>query len=273
MDLFSAILGFQSDYFISQWLIELSLVSLDFLWQGLTWLSTLDYAVVSLSILQQKLLFGLALLYFIMIYITPYPRFNSSKLPKKLFLGVNYSLFMLSMVLFNGVFVLYSVMNLENKLVIKDEESDSNSDITTANSKSFVLSKLAGSSSADVDISVHSSDWQLILFDVGQGLSMLIQRNNHAILYDTGAAYPSGFNMSDAVILPYLKHAGIKVLDKVILSHSDNDHAGSIMQLFNGVTIKQLITNDTRVFKRLNSVDGSSCFQGERLAPPWCRGI
>ncbi len=52
--------------------------------------------------------------------------------------------------------------------------------------------------------------WQLVVFDVGQGLSILIQRDNKAILYDTGAAYDSGFNMIEAVVLPYLQFAGIQ---------------------------------------------------------------
>ena len=38
------------------------------------------------------------------------------------------------------------------------------------------------------------------LLDVGQGLSVLIRKNGHAIVYDTGAAYPGGFNMAEAVV-------------------------------------------------------------------------
>ena len=86
-------------------------------------------------------------------------------------------------------------------------------------------------------------DWQLIVFDVGQGLSILVKRDNKAILYDTGAAYKSGFNMVDAVVLPYLQYAGISRLDKVIISHSDNDHAGGLDTLQQSIEIKELIYN------------------------------
>ncbi|WP_343818283.1 DNA internalization-related competence protein ComEC/Rec2 [Colwellia asteriadis] len=98
----------------------------------------------------------------------------------------------------------------------------------------------------------NQQPWQVIMFDVGQGLSLLLQRNQHAILYDTGAAYPSGFNMSEAVILPYLQYANISVLDKVILSHSDNDHAGGLLSLSQGVAIKQLVTNDAGIAEQFN---------------------
>ena len=100
-------------------------------------------------------------------------------------------------------------------------------------------------------------NWQLVVFDVGQGLSVLIQHNDKAILYDTGAAYPSGFNMAESVILPYLQHQGISALDKVIISHSDNDHAGGLSQLQKTVPIKELIMNDNKASK------ASFCQQGK----------
>jgi competence protein ComEC len=102
--------------------------------------------------------------------------------------------------------------------------------------------------------------WQLVIFDVGQGLSVLIQRANKAILYDTGASYESGFNMAEAVILPYLQYAGIAQLDKVIISHSDNDHAGGLTALQQSIDIKELIYNVSE-----NKYDESTnhCLQGD----------
>lgn len=99
--------------------------------------------------------------------------------------------------------------------------------------------------------------WQLIVFDVGQGLSLLLQRNNKAILYDTGASYDSGFNMIEAVVLPYLQHAGITQLDKVIISHSDNDHAGGLAVLQQSIEIKELIYNSA------NNAESGMCLQGK----------
>ena len=47
-------------------------------------------------------------------------------------------------------------------------------------------------------------NWQVIVLDVGHGLAIIILRDKHAILYDTGGSYPSGFNIVDAVVLPFL---------------------------------------------------------------------
>lgn len=105
----------------------------------------------------------------------------------------------------------------------------------------------------------HKS-WQLVVFDVGQGLSILIQHQGKAILYDTGASYRSGFNMVDAVVAPYLRYAGIKHLDKVILSHSDNDHAGGLIRLQQSISIDELVYN-TEQYDH-----ATTCIQGKNLA-------
>ena len=85
--------------------------------------------------------------------------------------------------------------------------------------------------------------WRLTVLDVGQGLSVLIQANNKLMVYDVGASYPSGFNMADSVILPYLRAKGIGQIDYVLLSHGDNDHAGSLAQLKAGTEVQHVISN------------------------------
>ncbi|WP_022942080.1 DNA internalization-related competence protein ComEC/Rec2 [Psychromonas hadalis] len=68
--------------------------------------------------------------------------------------------------------------------------------------------------------------WFVDVIDVGQGLSVLIRSEGKTLLYDTGARYASGFNMVDSEVAPYLTSLGIKQLDHLVISHSDNDHAG-----------------------------------------------
>lgn len=100
-------------------------------------------------------------------------------------------------------------------------------------------------------------NWQVSIMDVGQGLSIIVERNQHAILYDTGASYPSGFNLVEAVVVPYLAHQGLSHLDKVIISHSDNDHAGGLDKLRKLVSIDDIIVNDI-------TLNGDSlCLQGQ----------
>lgn len=81
-------------------------------------------------------------------------------------------------------------------------------------------------------------------FDVGQGTSVLISTQNHHLLYDVGARFPSGFNIADAVVLPMLQQLRINQLDVVILSHDDNDHAGAYPYLAQGINIEQVLSTD-----------------------------
>lgn len=86
--------------------------------------------------------------------------------------------------------------------------------------------------------------WQLTVLDVGHGLAIAIERNGHVLLYDTGVSYPSGFNMGDAAVIPYLRYQGYSKIDKIILSHSDNDHTGGLASIERYFPIANIMVND-----------------------------
>ncbi len=69
---------------------------------------------------------------------------------------------------------------------------------------------------------------ELTLLDVGQGLAAVVRTANHALVYDVGPRYPSGFNTGDAVVAPFLRHQGIRRPDLIVISHADRDHAGGL---------------------------------------------
>ena len=82
--------------------------------------------------------------------------------------------------------------------------------------------------------------WQVDTLDVGQGLATLVVKNGKGILYDTGPAWQGG-NMAELEILPYLQREGI-VLEKLILSHDDNDHAGGASTILKAYPNVEFIT-------------------------------
>jgi competence protein ComEC len=92
----------------------------------------------------------------------------------------------------------------------------------------------------------NKQPWVVTVLDVGQGLAVVVKKGQQVIVYDTGASYPSGFNMADAVITPFLKSQGIFTIDRLYFSHSDNDHAGGFKQLQQSFTIKSVIGNDKK---------------------------
>ncbi|MDC9714290.1 MAG: DNA internalization-related competence protein ComEC/Rec2 [Gammaproteobacteria bacterium] len=79
--------------------------------------------------------------------------------------------------------------------------------------------------------------------DVGQGLASVVQTKNHTLLFDTGAKYRSGFNLGDSVITPYLQAKHIRHLDKVIISHGDNDHIGGLDNILDNFKVSEILTS------------------------------
>lgn len=82
--------------------------------------------------------------------------------------------------------------------------------------------------------------------DVGQGLSVVIETQNHHLVYDVGAAYESGFNMADATLIPYLQKLQIRHIDALVLSHQDNDHAGAAKQFIQHIQIDSIWGTETK---------------------------
>ncbi|WP_348697812.1 DNA internalization-related competence protein ComEC/Rec2 [Duganella fentianensis] len=72
---------------------------------------------------------------------------------------------------------------------------------------------------------------QVTFFDVGQGMAVLVETQHHRLLYDAGPAYGSVANAGNRIILPYLQARGIATLDRLMISHSDTDHAGGALAL------------------------------------------
>ena len=69
---------------------------------------------------------------------------------------------------------------------------------------------------------------ELRVFDVGQGLSVLVRTSRHALLYDMGPAIPEGFDAGERAVVPALHALGVRRLDVAMVSHGDNDHAGGL---------------------------------------------
>ncbi|MBN6148888.1 DNA internalization-related competence protein ComEC/Rec2 [Xanthomonas sp. AmX2] len=67
---------------------------------------------------------------------------------------------------------------------------------------------------------------ELVMIDVGQGLSVLLRTAHHQLLYDAGPAVPDGFDAGERAVVPALHALGVSRLDRAVISHGDNDHAG-----------------------------------------------
>ena len=73
------------------------------------------------------------------------------------------------------------------------------------------------------------------IFDVGQGLAVLVRTKKHALIYDTGPSYGEDYDAGLAVVLPAMAALGVESLDKIVISHFDDDHSGGAWFCHGGI--------------------------------------
>lgn len=84
---------------------------------------------------------------------------------------------------------------------------------------------------------------RVAVLDVGQGLAVVVSTQTHNLLYDTGPRYSSQSDSGGRVIVPYLRAAGIRHLDALLVSHDDNDHSGGVVSILNQVPVRQVLSS------------------------------
>ena len=97
------------------------------------------------------------------------------------------------------------------------------------------------------NISYFDSDLRVLVFDVGQGDSILVSFPNNGgnVLIDTSGDtmnYESSNNVGNKII-PYLKTVGITKIDYLVVSHGDFDHMGEAINLVNNFKVKNVVFN------------------------------
>ena len=83
----------------------------------------------------------------------------------------------------------------------------------------------------------------LHLLDVGQGLATVVETRRHTLVFDTGPRFSADFDAGEAVIVPFLRQRGIHSLDRLIISHGDNDHRGGSASLRRAMPVADVISS------------------------------
>jgi competence protein ComEC len=99
---------------------------------------------------------------------------------------------------------------------------------------------------------------RLTLLDVGQGLATVVQTHSKVLVFDTGARFSERFDMATAVIEPFLLAQGIDTIDRLVVSHGDNDHIGGAPTLINHFSPDSIYTSVPDVL-----AGSTSCIAGQ----------
>lgn len=81
---------------------------------------------------------------------------------------------------------------------------------------------------------------QVTVLDVGQGLSVFVRTREHALLYDTGPGFRNGRSAGELAVAPFLWSIGVGRLDRLVISHPDDDHAGGAPAVAAAVDVADL---------------------------------
>jgi competence protein ComEC len=78
--------------------------------------------------------------------------------------------------------------------------------------------------------------------DVGHGDSLVIRTpRGHALLVDAGSQEAGRYRVA-----PFLRWAGVRMLDALVLTHGDADHLGGAVPILEAVRVQRLLTNGVR---------------------------
>mgnify|MGYP001824821108 CR=1 FL=1 len=87
---------------------------------------------------------------------------------------------------------------------------------------------------------------------------MLVRTRGHTLLVDTGPAWRGG-DSGAMTVLPALQASGVSLLDLLLITHPDNDHAGGAVSVLNGMSVGVVMASG------LNGVPGAiQCRRGMR---------
>ncbi len=95
----------------------------------------------------------------------------------------------------------------------------------------------------------RNGEFWLGVLDVGQGLSVVVQTKNHVLLFDAGPRM-GGYDSGESVVLPYLHAIGVRGIDKMIISHGDNDHIGGADVVLHTLPVSEILTSAVTKFPK-----------------------
>jgi len=101
----------------------------------------------------------------------------------------------------------------------------------------------------------------LTLLDVGQGLAAAVQTRSRVLVFDTGPRYSARFDTGAAVVVPYLRQAGYRRIDRLVISHGDNDHIGGLNSVRQALPIGRI---DTSVAGKIDGKNVHRCQAGQQ---------
>lgn len=124
----------------------------------------------------------------------------------------------------------------------------------------FVLALAGIAFSVSCEI-VRTDEIIVSAVDVGQGDAVVLRLpHGKAILFDTGGTRDGEFDVGEKVLVPYLRHYGIREVEAIFLTHAHADHAAGAGAVLKDMPVRAVYTacegrEDYRISMRLAASD------------------
>src|SRR5690606_34843155 len=105
--------------------------------------------------------------------------------------------------------------------------------------------------------SLAPGDFDLIVFDVGQGQAIAVRTASRLVLYDVGPGWPGG-DAGTLVLRPWLARQR-RPVTLAFVSHADIDHAGGLAGVRQRVPAHALYAGDPQALP-----GAQACLRGQR---------
>lgn len=104
-------------------------------------------------------------------------------------------------------------------------------------------------------------DYTVSVLDVGQGLAVVVRTRTHTLVYDAGPAFRTGRDTGELVVVPYLRARGMRIVDRLVISHGDLDHQGGMRSILAAMPVESLLVGPS---VRALSRGAEHCLTGQR---------
>ena len=75
------------------------------------------------------------------------------------------------------------------------------------------------------------------MLDVGQGLARVVETHRYTLVYDAGPRFNETADAGGRIVAPFLRAAGLRRADGLIISHQDLDHSGGTLSLMQATPV------------------------------------
>jgi len=90
---------------------------------------------------------------------------------------------------------------------------------------------------------------------------VVVETQHHTLVYDAGPKLSEQTDAGENVVLPFLRARQIKKIDRLVISHGDNDHIGGAGALLRALPVTSVLTS---VPEKIPQTHAAYCLAGYR---------